>query len=736
MQRGFFEQPKITPDPQERSSSWITRSWNYFSSWIHTATAAEQAMQYPKKPNRYFSYGWNQAYQDCYTDEEVKLLQKIQTKHLVVADQSNAQNPFELKTEKRLYDWWTCQKPLLAFIQEFDSFTLPNREAKDLTAFPLWNFGDNIARQIANWQGIRVKQQQLKLMNDPGMLSLEELKNWFFNSLIEKGCKKEDLEYITKRQSYVKQLLYLLPNFGLDRLYFYEIQSRLNEASNILLNCIANKQLPDLLADIIIKEKSLETTIGTFLHFLLINDEVADNFSDEFTENNPSNCHLSPVCKAYQNAHSAQKVTDQSLSQYQSINQFYELHRSEGENTKINMNLKENILTNINFANFFTAQEKHKYLEAIAAFESLVNIRKTLEDFKNIQANIGTYLFASNYLDSTNTLASNYIALIDKTNKLMDSLLESANRGLKLILQHPQTDPSSYHYFEKNLRSLDTRFTKEMTTHKQLEMNCNKAKDSIQAYQLEMQKLATSLQSGEATREVGVGMQKLVSKIQHVNTLLTAQLNKNEFLLPDETKLSIQANIDDEQINKAKLSLADKIEHEIGTTLSPTFFDRMTAASLQGAAHGLLRGGTNVLGTWLEARGATTKNANLISQFSYYGSLFLSNFYSYYNEPAMTDETNFFPAFYQAVYSTGQLWLLNILLGSVGSLFESTSNRLSNNKLSVMGKGLKQFGSLTRFGVFAYNAHHQGFTATSVAMLSGTVAETVVEQTGKRLLKF
>ncbi|MBA3662546.1 MAG: hypothetical protein H0W64_12560 [Gammaproteobacteria bacterium] len=521
-----------TLPPSSAKPYWFTSAWQTMQFPFFWASQQElDVLKYPKKAYRYLRFGINHHYQYCYTDEEVELLKAIQNQYGVVEDQSKA-NPFELDTDKRFYNWWSCQRPKANFTAH-PSFTLPSRESKDMIKYPLWQEADNLARQIANWQASRFKNQNSELMNDPTMLALEELKTWLFNELSGVECTHASLEKLIKRESYIKNLVHIIPTFGPDKLYLHDIANRLHHISKGLTQCIAEKKLPDLLSDIIIKTKSLETNLASYLHFLLINEPVADNFADEFITAYPKNCHLSPLCKSYQAALES-STKNEIASPFLNRNPFYHLTetRNEGQ-TFIQLSLKKESLAKIKFADFVTPQDKDRYLATLALLDSLSQIRQLFSHFKEIQTAIGTYIFANFYQKKTNQLAASFIALVDQAQGLMTSLIDTANGGLGELLSGSPQQQKSNQCFEDNLKALDTQYAKGTTTAEQLISYCQRAKASVQAYETEMSKLDAELQLGLAQKEIAAGMEKLVNQINYMNAFVDAQLSTGTLHLPE-----------------------------------------------------------------------------------------------------------------------------------------------------------------------------------------------------------
>jgi hypothetical protein len=493
---------------------------------------------YPIKSNRYSIFWWNRNYQYCYEENEAILLQRIQAEYKALPETSKREDYFGLVDEKQWHDMWHCKKPTTTPARmgiEARSFTLPSREAKDAKRYPLWNYADSMARQVANWQGERIKSQDLDLMNDPAMLVFEELKYWLFDELSQKECKIEDRDYIARRQSYIKNLIHLLPGFGPDRVYLHEIQKNLEQASKIVFSCVANKELPHLLSDLISSEKSLESAMGTYLHFLLIDEDVAENFSPDFIQEGRRNCGLSPVCKIYKKADELMQLDQKQESVvegFQETNKFYQLEKISENNieTRVQVKLKSSVLDGIKFASFVKEQDKNKYLEALATLESLVNVRSVLEKFQNILPQIGTYMFAVNYLENVDLLATNYINLVNKAKFLLNGLIVAADEGLDEVLSQNRYGIKNK-FFEKNLRALETRVAEKTTVKVQLESYSKSAIQSMNHYQQEMKKLVTHLNSGEAAHEIEAAMQGVFVDMRQLNLFIPALLSGNNAVI-------------------------------------------------------------------------------------------------------------------------------------------------------------------------------------------------------------
>ncbi|MDR3492237.1 MAG: hypothetical protein P4M12_09395 [Gammaproteobacteria bacterium] len=519
---------------------------------------------YPLRPNRYNAYGWNTNFQACYNDDDLALLKKIQTEYSSLQEAQYYEKFFGLVQEKKLYDMWVCTRPQLNLGLERHSFTLPAQETKDSRIHPLWHYADNKARQIANWQSERTRNQNHELLNDPVMIVFEELKNWYFSILAMKECKLEELELISKRQSYIKNLIHIIPHFGSDRLYLHEIQKSLIDAEKIIFNCIANKELPQFLVDTIITAKSLENTIGSYLHFLLINEEVTDNFSPEYLNGNTRNCNQSPLCKIY---HELKTSTDVAAINSPAFNQFYELITisKNDETVKFELQLKKELANKITFATFVTQRDKDNYIDAIASLEALINVRQILEHFQTILPRIGTYGFALNYLTSVDSLSNNFIKLISKTKSLLKDLLVSADHGLNGMLSHTDKSYLKNNYFEKNLQALETKVAKGTTVSAQLDKYCNNAIDSMNKYQQAMKKLVHSVSTGEAAHEVENAMAELFTQINNQNIFLSGVLNASPLVISNAKSNTMTGNkssnkISDCAFTKNKIGFFSPIE--------------------------------------------------------------------------------------------------------------------------------------------------------------------------------
>ncbi|MBI2784863.1 MAG: hypothetical protein HYX60_00550 [Legionella longbeachae] len=500
---------------------------------------------YPNRPHRFWRIGWNSNYQYCYTDEDLTLLKQIVSQYNKQFGESR-NTFFTTHEDNRIYNLWHCIKPTAIHHdneQPFNGYTLENKEAKDFKHHPLWTYADSMARRIANWQSSRTKNQNFALMNDPVMLVLNEFKHWFYHDLVDATCKPEILDDIAKRQHLLKNMVHLIPHFGLDRIHLHDIQKSLEEASNIVRTCVVNKELPQLLSDLVVSGKSLETTLGTYLHFLLINEEVPDNFNPEVLEGKLLSCDQSPICKIFKQ--SALKVEQNMqnslmLTPYEPLNRFYQLEKVSEQQGSIQakLRLRENLLDVIRFSPLVNKQDQTNYLESLATVEAMVHVRQTLEHFNHLQTSLGSYLFAANYLDQANQLADHYVKLIEKSNALMRRLILRVDQ-YHVILLNRKTKDVNNKFFELNLRALETQFMKDGTLLTQLNKMCEKTINSMTKYQRELIKLADSMQSGEAQQKIQHEMQVLYRQMNYLNKLLPGLLDKsyvtidtNKHLLP------------------------------------------------------------------------------------------------------------------------------------------------------------------------------------------------------------
>lgn len=526
-------------------------------------------LAYPKRELRYSRVGWNTNNQDCYTESDISLLRQIQDIYLKIIGDKRGESYFSLTEIKEWRDWWTCDKPSSTNTESttiHDSFTLPNREAKNSHTHPLANFAEHMARKIANWQSDRVQNQQTELMNDPVMLIFAELRDWFFLELAEKECNLDVLDDLAKRQSYIKSLIHLIPHFGPDRKYLHDIQKSLDIATYTVKACVANKALPQLLSDLIISGKSMEATLGSYLHFLLIDEPVADNFSPDSLEVKDANCMKSPICTIYHRselpsgtAKTTDSLTTTKSSRFYNIEKVSERIDEHGSSLQAKLSLRTELVDTIKFASFVTSQDKSKYLEALAAVDLLIDVRQLLEKFNHIQTSLGTYAFAVSYLEQADRLANYYIKIIQKTNSHINQLLTIAEDGHGAILSRGAADKRDK-LFEKNLKALETRFAKGTTVRAQLSKYCEKTIESMQKYQDEIKKLAANVQSGEASDELQAAMRDLYNQMHYLNSMLPAVLDEPYMTVtnPDRMLTAVPARLEDDRLS------IEAIDEEIG----------------------------------------------------------------------------------------------------------------------------------------------------------------------------
>lgn len=492
---------------------------------------------YPIRSNRYFMWGMNGNYQYCYTKDDIALMDRIRATFATINENKNAIY-FSVTEVKAWQDWWICIKPtyenLLKQHQE-DSFTLPEQESKDIHAYPLSHFADNIARKIANWQAKRVAFQDPELMNDPVMLVFEQLRDLFFSELTQKECTTDTLTELAKHLRYVKSLIYIIPNFGADRAYLLELRQELEQAARIVQHCIANRELPQLLSELIRTGKNLEKLLGTYFHNLLINYQVADNFAPEYLEGSSRNCQDSPVCTIFSELN---KASDTSPLVKTQINRFYDFKIREDK--QYDLVLKTSVIQKIPFAHFVHETDKFRYLQALATLDAMMNVRSTLEKFHHLQTKLGTYVFAANYLEKSDQLAANYTGLIRHIQQLMHGLIEGSDRGLSLILRNPKEHRSVNRFFEENFRRLETKVAKETTISALLDSYCDKALASMHKYQQAMKKISMDITAGEAERDIQEAMQELMLTMQELNVILPGMLGKVAIKFPTEEPVALE----------------------------------------------------------------------------------------------------------------------------------------------------------------------------------------------------
>lgn len=793
-----FTKPNSHCDQHESTnllaSLWHALSHPLTSLWYGRSKVSSFTDEaYPHKQNRYFALGWNSNYQYCYTEDEKNLIHNLIKEYSHDKDLFNS-DYFTLNEEQRLHGWWSCISPENDIHAQ--SFTLPNRVAKDTNTFPLWEFATNAAKQIANWQSQRAKNQNENLMNDPTMLILEELKYWFFDTLATKGCDGETQALIVKKQSYLRQLLHKIPSFGPDQLHLLKIDRQLEFANSLLTDCHTLKKLPELLTDLTLKAKNLESTIANFLHFSLTNEEVDDNFIVNL-ELTSEHCAHSPVCKLFKAAQETEHL--HGLKNMPIMNQFYLMREKFRGNDVIqyDLNLKEELLKDISFPNFITDADKREYLKTLALLSSLIRMREILEKYKNLQANLGTYVFTFHYRDITNDLANNYLALIEKTVQSVSAILSISTQGFATVLKDPGLAKRNQNFIN-NLRALNTFYSKDTTTKQQLLEHANIVKSSLSAYQEEMSNLILSIENGQAFEEIDAAMQELRKDIETFNQYLPAQLTnqpveiKESKPLIERTQNSLAKNSNqalfdygswdtkikrDPYTNKKiytyrlyeqgnEIGFAEfynvpylctdttKHQHNIVRTggtlanikvdtlnineiceyLPPTLFDKIVFTTIKNAAHGTLRGATNVLAVTLKNNGFETKYSDILSQVGFYSGVYMLNFIQYLAQIEVEDDLeNAWHAAYQAAVNTGELLIVNAALESFSYITKQAGAYFFQNTWDNAGTFFAKAKDILSLGFFAYNSKDTFLQSVS-GLVAGSAAQQLTEKTGKWLL--
>jgi len=487
--------------------------------------------EYPQKPLRYFAYGYNYNAQDCYTPEESSLLGMIQQEHTLLLMPDSPPSPyFSLTSEEKYHGFWKCITPAYIPLVEkirSASFTLDTVESKDLKTYPLWQLADGTARHIANWQSLRVKRQFFESMNDPAMFVFEELKDWFHKELTLSECNENSLNSIHARIKFIKNIAYLLPDFGNDKLYFHNLKQTLDKAVTITANCITGKSLPEKLTDVIKSSADVENIIGTYLHYLLINDPVSDNFSTHFINENNYNCIQSPVCKLFSIAFQKNRGDLSHFYSYNSIHQ--------------NTDLDVSLLDTLHFADFVSSIDKEKYLKSIAILDTLIKTRKLFEDFKGLQDKIGSFTFAINYISQLKELTDNYVRLMNTVKSNLLDLVQVADAGLGVLYRNPDTR-EQHHHFEKNMRTLETRISKSTTVKAQLTVFFSNSITAINNYQAALKQLVLDIETGAASKQVEESMKEAFSEISQLNHFIPALIEGKPFNINDLISNKVRQN--------------------------------------------------------------------------------------------------------------------------------------------------------------------------------------------------
>lgn len=376
---------------------------------------------YPIKPLRYSFLDPYYTLQDCYLPAEVQLTDTIREEFAVYFPKNPHVDYFTLQTSLHWRGWLQCIKPSYRGPLEktvLDSFTLPNREERNTQLFPLWEWGNKLAMKIANWQYRRFTQQNPALMNDPTMRSLEELKDWAFNDLALVECQPEVLKNIEPRRSYVKQLVQLIPHYGLDRYYMHKLQDDLEEAKTIISRCIANKDLPALLSDAITSLRELEKLVVGCLNLLHINEEVDPNYSP-FNLGEQKHTLNSPVERIFRDARSLVN------SAVNAVGFFLEV-KSGADGAQV-LSPKKSLLNRVNFNSAMSEEDKNHYFSVLTSLDFLTQVRKNLEALKPSQTDFGTYISAYGLFQEVTPLAENQVQLIGKIKLHLTHLLRSAH---------------------------------------------------------------------------------------------------------------------------------------------------------------------------------------------------------------------------------------------------------------------------------------------------------------------
>lgn len=744
-----------------------------------------QELAYPTKPRRYLRYGWNSPYQHCYTDEEKKLLDSI-ISHFNNDDEVVLTEYFKLDEDKRLYGWWACYAPEHKINE--DTYTLPNRPAKDLNYFPFWEYANNIAKKIANWQYDRSRNQRKESMNDPAMLIFEEVKYWFFNVLAHKNADQSTLELINRKQSYLRQLIHSIPQFGPDQFHLLQIDQQLEIARDLVSNNSSLKKLPELLSNLVLETKNLESTIANYLHFLLTNESVSPNFIYE--EGNAGEDQHSPVWKLFK-----QKRPIQAS---QSINPFY-LMKAENCDAKacFELVLDHTLLESLHFPEFISQETRHKYLESIALLSSLRTTRLVLEDYRKLQASLGTYVFAYHYRDVTKELAKNISALIDKSIQSLSKNIQANDEAFAVLLTKPQLH-QQYHFFSKNKQALDTRLAKGTTTGHQLSQQAQNVHAGLNSYVDELQKLALSIEDGSAFEDLDASMHQVREKIALLNQFLPAQLDHEKFQIQPskpimtlgEGHLGIKAkdvgfdngawdknyrlepstnkkiycyrlfkdnkevgfadfydvpylcrSKDSERHNIIRtggilenLKIESSTIEDVCQAMPPTLAEKIFITTQKSAMLGTLRGTTNIFAMTLRDRNYSEQTATIISQASFYSAVFILNYMDYLRQTEFeTESENLMLGAYQSAIKTGELFLSSIVFDYIGRAINQIGEYFYQNSWTSPDGYLNKAKSLLTFGVFAYNSR-DNMIQSAAGFAAGTAAQYVTEKTGQYLL--
>lgn len=188
----------------------------------------------------------------------------------------------------------------------------------------------------------------------------------------------------------------------------------------------------------------------------------------------------------------------------------------------------------------------------------------------------------------------------------------------------------------------------------------------------------------------------------------------------------------------SRYNITDQMSvEEVCEALPPTLFDRALISAGNAAVHGALRGGANVVGFTLESFGVVSKEvAYYLNQSVYYSGFFVLRFSVYCQQmQEYNNLSGYFNAMYAAAIETGQLFIANVVLNSVGTLLEKAGESLEANNWSLLGKVFKKGGhAIARFGIFVYQAADRGIVPATASLVAGTAANLAVEEPGKYIV--
>jgi hypothetical protein len=420
---------------------------------------------------------WDRSRQGCYNEEEITLLRRIQTEYNKLPGGARVKlDYFALVQETRWNGWWECWRPAIKFDSEL--FTLPATEAKDSRMYPLWDYASDMSLRIANSLA-----DQSPIPNNPTTLVYKELIAYFEELAEKKECKKEDRDFLIQRRSHIKKIVHILPDVGHHRLHMHQVQKSLLKAANLITNCMANKELPQLLSDLVGHAKNLEISMGKYLHYLLMGQKVAANYSPAYM-NDPDNCKLFPACI---------------------------LHKENESQVQLQ------------FPEFVSEANQQKYIEAHATLVTLIKARNILEQIQTDLPSMGTYMFAVNYLQHIAPFEANYIDLVNRARRLIGDLYDAAENGYSEILHTQRALSQHNQYFVENYRALE-RIADGTTVDAQMAETSINAIESMNRYQKEMEKLETNYYSGRAAQAIKGKMQTLSQRIEYFNVLSSAML--------------------------------------------------------------------------------------------------------------------------------------------------------------------------------------------------------------------